>query len=121
MTTVLDIVTRAARLAGITAHDEVPDTATAENGLIAYNDMIAGWELQGIYTGVADAAAADSFQLPRSFREGASFLLAERMSPTYMRPRTFDADQFKRQLQAAFAAVEPVTLDGVVPRQPLWR
>lgn len=118
MATANDIVTRALRKAAISAIDEAPSADDAANGLEALNMMLAAWKLRGVDTSHTALSGSDTFPLADEFEEGTVYLLAERLSPDYMRPRTFDADDWFRAIQAAYMTVEEVTLPTAISRMP---
>lgn len=49
MSTALDIVTRAMRLAGVYQKGEVPDADEAQDGLDALNTMLASWSIEKLF------------------------------------------------------------------------
>jgi hypothetical protein len=122
MTTVRDIVERAYRKIGVVSADEAMQADAAASGLDAFNEMLSAWALHGITLSPAftDAALADAFPLADKFREGTIYLLASRLSPEWMAPVAFDADDFFRRVQAAYMVIEESTIDRgltVMPSQ----
>lgn len=118
MTTVLDIVTRATKKIGITAHDEEMDADVASNGLDALNMMLAAWKLAGVDTSHTALTMASTFPLADEFEEGTVYMLASRMASDYQRPRDFDADDFFRKIQAAYMTIDAATMPNSLIRTP---
>lgn len=100
MATVLQIVTRALRKAGVAAHDETPTADEVTNATDALNAMIHAFKLEGVDFTWTDQDAADTFALDDEYHEGTVYLLASRLSPDYTLPLTFDADNWFRSFQA---------------------
>lgn len=113
MATVRDIVQRAFRLIGVVAHDDAMSADQGAAGLAAFNDMLHAWTLDGITLSPAftDAALNDAFPLADAYREGCAFILAGRLSPEFMAPAAFDADDFFRKVQASYCTVTESTID----------
>jgi hypothetical protein len=110
MTTALDIATRAYRKLGISGPG---DTLTAEElaeGIDALNAMIHAWKLAGVDTTHADLSADDDFPLGPEYVEGTVYLLAARLSPDYVTPASFDADDWFRKFQAAYMVIDTVPM-----------
>ena len=114
MTTVRDIVEGSLRLIGVVALDEAATADEAATGLVAYNDMISAWALDGITLDpvFTDQDLADTFPMTDRFREGVKHLLASRLSPNYGTPVSFDADDFFRKMQAAYTVIPDSTIDA---------
>jgi hypothetical protein len=102
MTTILDIVTQAHRKLGVVAIDEPLTADQATLGLAAYNQMVAGWELEGIDAGAYEVALGDQFDLGAQFVRATVHLLAADLAPEYGVAVAFDVDPLKRQVQAAY-------------------
>lgn len=114
MPTVLDIVTRAFRKARIGGMGEVLDEEMSSEGLDALNGMLHEWKLRGVDLSHTDVELTDAFPLDPEYQDGATHMLAARISPDYARPRDFDADDFFRAIQAAYMTIEEITLpDGL--------
>lgn len=121
MTTVNSVVTRAYRKLGVSG---VGDTLTADEiaeGVDALNAMLHGWKLRGVDITHADAAAVDDFPLGDEFVEGAIYLLASRLSPDYMVPQAFDADDWFRGIQAAYMTIDEVAMPSALVNMPSQR
>lgn len=132
MTTIRDVVTRAARKAGMGA-DVSGAEATA--GLNDLNDMFAAWKLDGIdiwgddtanddFPDVATDHAAyamdDAFPMPNAFIEGTVYLLASRMAQDYQFPVAFDPDSFLRKVQAHYTKIPVAAIDEALWRPRRW-
>ncbi len=113
-----DIVRRAYRKRGIAAVDTALEADDATEGNDALNAMIFGWKLRGVDTGHTTKELTDTFPLDPEFEEGTAFLLASRLSPDYMVPASFDADDWFRGFQAAYMTIEPATIPGGLLKLP---
>lgn len=121
MATALDIITRAHRKLGVSGQGEALTAEMADEGLDALNDMMDGWNLQGVRRTHTPLALTDPFPMPGKFVEGTVYLLASRLGPNYLAPPTFDARQFMRQLQAACMDIEAVEMPSELTRLPSSR
>ena len=117
MATVQDIIHRAYRKIGVVAHDDAMTSDQAAVGLDAFNDMMAGFELDGISPSSLDLTIADDFPMEAKFREGIVYLLASRLAPDWAVPVGFDADAFLRRMQADYMIIETVPLDRELVRR----
>lgn len=113
-----EIVTRALKKIGVVARDESANADDMDDGVQALNDMIFAWKLAGVDTSHTALAATDTFPLAAEYHEGTVYHLAERLSPDYERPRTFDADDWFRKIQAAYMTVPTVTIQAPLTRMP---
>ena len=129
MTTIRDVVERAARKAGMGGELTGQEATNALNDI---NDMFAAWKLDGIDIWGDDAMnldfpdveadhsafdMSDAFPMPYAFLEGTVYLLAARMAQDYQFPVQFDPDGFLRKIQAHYAKTPKVTLDPMLT----WR
>ena len=121
MTTVAEIVTSAFRKVGIAAEDESLSGASMEAGVDSLNRMLFAWKLSGVDTTPTALKATDTFPLSAEYEEGTIYMLAERISPDYERPRSFDADDFFRKIQAAYISITAQTLPKVLTELPSQR
>lgn len=121
MTLTSDIVTRAARKIGVVASDEAMTADEIANGVIALNMMMHAWKLRGVDVEHVDLAATDTFSLDPEFEEGTVYLLASRMSPDYEIPPAFDADDWFRTIQAAYAPARVMTIPRLLLTLPTGR
>lgn len=121
MTTALQMVERAFRKIGVKAEDEGLTADQVAHGLDCLSVMLSGWELFSIDVGVSDLSAASVFPLERKFEEGTVYLLAERISPDYSVPRTFDTDEFLRRIQAAYMVIDEAAMPRTILRTPSQR
>jgi hypothetical protein len=126
MTTVRDIVARAYRKIGMS--DPTGDEFRA--GVDAFNDMVHGWRADGIDVWGINLALNDGLPMvgrdigdfgdgspipfPEAFREGAIFMLAERLAPEFSAPVNFDANVFMRRMRAHYAADIRVSFDDAL-------
>lgn len=126
MTTALDVVTRALKKAAILPVGETATAEDAAHAIDALNDMMFAWKLAGVDTQHVALAMSDAFPLGDEFTEGTVYNLASRINPDYQAPPAFDADDWFRKLQAAYAeaAAVDMTLDSALVRAPsrtgLW-
>lgn len=120
MATTLDIITRAFRKVGITAHDDQMTADEAALGLSALNDMMHGWAVWGIDIAHADLALTDAFPMAAKWHEGAVYQLARRISPDFSKAGV-DDDAWFRALSNAYVTVEPQTTPEMLMRTPSQR
>ena len=83
MTTANDIITRAAKTVGILAAGETLEDSDAQDILASLNDMLHGWELDGITLGHTDLELTDTLQLPDSHTRAIRYNLAVEISGEY--------------------------------------
>lgn len=110
MTETLAIVTRAYRKLGIAGTGDTLSADELAEGVDALNAMIHAWKLAGVDTEHTTLASNDDFPLASEFEEGTVYLLASRLSPDYMVPASFDADDWFRKFQAAYMTIESVRM-----------
>lgn len=118
MTTARDIVERAHRKIGVVARDEAMDADSAAEGIDALNMMLAAWKLAGVDTEHAALDLSDTFPLADEYEEGTVYMLAGRLSPDFMTPANFDADDFFRKIQAAYMTIDASTVPTSLTRTP---
>lgn len=121
MATVLDIITRAFRKLGISGEGEVLSAEAAAEGLDALNDMLEGWNLQGINRTHRTLALAEEMPLAPKFNEGVTYLLASRLGPNYQVPPSFRPEPFMAQVRAAFLVIDEVDMPSALTRLPSSR
>lgn len=123
MATLSDIVTGALRKLGIVAEDEAASADAMSNGVTALNDMLHAWKLAGVDITHTTLTATDTFPLGDEYVEGTKYVLASRLSPDYQVPQSFDADDWFRKIQAAYATISTVTMPTALTRMPsrYWR
>ena len=108
MATVQSIIIAALRKLAVASEDETPSDAMLANGLEAYNNMLSAWVLSGVDLEHTDQALTDTFPIGNEFREGTIYSLAGRLSPDYVVPAQFDADDWFRKIQAAYMTITDV-------------
>lgn len=118
MTTMRDIVTRAYRKIGVVAGDEPMTADQGATGIDTMNAMMHAWKLRGCDIEHTTKTLNDDFPLGPEFEEGTCYLLAARLAPDFAMPVGFDADQWFRDIQAAYTTVAAVTLPKALT---LWR
>ncbi len=115
---VSDIVTRAFRKINVESEDETMQPERMQRGVEAFNMMVHAWKLAGVDLEHTDLAATDVFPYDPEYQEGFVYLLASRLSPDYMVPANFDADDWFRKFQAANAVIEPLTMPAELQIMP---
>ena len=83
MTTANELIIRAAKTAKILAAGETMEDADAQDILDSLNDMLHGWELDGIDLGHTDLTLTDTVQLPDSHIRAIRYNLAADISGEY--------------------------------------
>lgn len=121
MITARDTVLRALKKIGVAAEDEEPTAYQIAEGLDALNDMLAGLRPFGVDIGHSELTTDSPFPLGREFHEGIVHMLAARLSATYALPLGFSADEFLRNMQAAYMQIEEVEMPGALLRTDLDR
>lgn len=120
MATATDIVTAALRKIGVASRDESPEGHDLAEGLRTLNQMMHGWKLSGVDLEHTDLDGGDTFPLAAEYEEGAIYCLAARLSPDYMVPQGFDADDWFRRIQAAYMQIEAAELDLAIRKPPSY-
>ncbi|MGB1215820.1 MAG: packaged DNA stabilization gp4 family protein [Pikeienuella sp.] len=118
MATVADVVRKSLRKIGVLASDEAAQAHDMENGVDAFNMMLHGWKIHGVDVSHTDLEATDTFPLDPEYQEGTVYLLAQRISPDFETPASFDADWFWRAIQGAYMTIEEATLEKALYRMP---
>lgn len=108
MTTALDMVNRVAKTAKILAAGETLEAEDAQDILKSLNEMLHGWELEGIALGHTDMALTDEVYLPDSHLKAIRWNLALEISGEYetdVNPIHIGfAEAGKRMLQAYYSS-----------------
>lgn len=118
MTTVRDIVQAAYRKIGVAASGEPIADDEAAEGVFTFNLMMHSFKARNADILHSDLGLNDAITLPVQFREGLVYMLAGRLSPDFMTPAAFDADQWFRELQAAYGTIPSLTVPAAVLRPP---
>lgn len=118
MATMRDIIVRAFRKASITGVDTNPTATEIDEGLTALNGMLHEWKLRGVDISHSTLALNGTFPIGPEYEDGTAYLLASRLSPDYLAPVSFDADDFFRTIQAAYMTIATVSLDKAVTEVP---
>lgn len=118
MTKTRDIVQAAFRKIAVSALGETMSADAADEGLFALNKMMHAWKSRGVDIEHEDLGLSDEFPMPPQFHEGAVYLLATRLSPDFIAPAAFDADQYWRDLQATYSTLPTLTVPAAVLRPP---
>ena len=119
--TVRDVCERALRKIGV-AQGEIGGDEM-ERATSALNDMLFAWKLAGVDTNHSQVTTSATFPLADEYIEGTVYTLAGRLSPDYVLPPQFDADDFFRKIQAAYLTITASTIDTALTRPPsrYWR
>jgi len=123
MTTAHDIVRRAFRKIGVTAHDDEMTADQAAVGLEALNAVMHEIALRGVDLEHADVALTDAFPLAPEFERGFTYMLAREISPDFSAPG-LDDDVFFRAIQARYMVIPEISQDSVLrttPSQDGWQ
>lgn len=118
MATMQDVIERAYRKLGIVAYDTAMTADEASEGLDTLNSLLHEWKLRDVDITHTDLELVDTFPLGDEFKEGTVHILASRLSPNYEVPANFDPDHFFRVIQAAYLAIDEVSLDKAVTEVP---
>lgn len=121
MPTVRDICIRALRKLDVAPLGQEVPGEEIEQAVDAYNDMLHAWALMGVDIGHTTQIASDPFPLSDEFVEGTCYILATRLSPNYMVPAQFSADDWWRSFQARYADPDPVEFDMALTFLPSRR
>lgn len=118
MATVLDVIRAAHSKIGVQLRADDLESEYASVGLDALNEMLHAWKLRSVDISHTDVSLTDTFPLADEYREGTAYLLAEKISPEYRMPESFDADDWFRTFQAANATIPKLTVPAAVLRPP---
>jgi hypothetical protein len=110
MATTLDIVTRAFRKAGITAHDDELTADQAAVGIAALNDMMHGWTLRVRTWAHSDLALGDVFPMPAPFHEGVVYMLAATIAPDFS-VGSFSSEEWFRRFATHYRVIPSAKSD----------
>lgn len=121
MTTARDIIRRAHSKIGVIGAGEPLPAQDLVDGLNALNSMLHGFKLRNVDLSHSDMAAGDLIPIGSEFDEGLVYLLAARLASDFEVPQTFDADDWMRQFQAAYAVPSEVTLEAPLTQMPSQR
>lgn len=121
MTKASEIVARSLRKIGVAAQGEAITAHDSADAIEALNAMMHGWKLAGVDLEHTDLALTDDFPLGAEFEEGTVYNLAARLSVDYELPAAFDADDWFRKFQAAYATAQLLTVDGALLNMPSQR
>jgi hypothetical protein len=121
MATARDIVNRAFRKIDVAGVGEALDAEQSDEGLETLNMMLHEWKLRGVDLTHTDLAFGDTFPLASEYEMGTVYMLSAHLSPNYQAPSAFNADDFFRAIQAAYATIATVTLDSALTDLPSRR
>lgn len=115
-----EIVSLAHRKLGIQAATRPLTGEQMADGVTALNLMLHSFKTRGVDLAHVDLEADDDFTMPPEFREGVVYLLAERLSPDYMIPPTFNAKDWWRGIQAYYFDRMEVDMPQELVRMPSY-
>jgi hypothetical protein len=118
MTKTSNIMERALRKIGVVSETEVMTGDQFTHAIETLNSMIHAWELEGVDLDWTDLTGNEDFPLAAKYHEGVVYLLADRLSPDYEIPRSFDADRWFRSIQAANVVIPTVTMPKALQIMP---
>jgi hypothetical protein len=104
-----DVITRALRTIGALAAGETADADDAQDALLVLNQMLAGWEIEGIRMGLPTLALTDQITVPAQHIEGIVMALAVTLAQEYGRQISpglmTRATRTRQALQMAYASI----------------
>ncbi len=113
--TARDLVQRSLLRANLVARGEPMSDEEASDGLKTLNEMLHGFETDGIHLGHVDLTLDDTVQLPDSHIRGIRLLLALELVDEYDKPvpplLAGQADRAKRQLLAEYIVIPGAKID----------
>ncbi|WP_139044820.1 hypothetical protein [Phaeobacter sp. S60] len=118
MTTMAEIINRAYRKTGVVALDDEATGDEAAVGIEALNGMLHEWKLRSVDIEHTDAGLSDVFSLGPEYHDGVVYMLATRLSPDFVVPPFFDADDFFRAIQAAYMTIDTVSFERGLTEVP---
>jgi hypothetical protein len=114
-TTVQEIVRGALILIGVQDIGEAVSAEDGADGLIAFNDMVASWDANGVHTGAAASALTSDSPLEERHTKGLKNLLAVELASAYGRaiPQkvAHDAQEGWQLIEADFKMIEKLSMD----------
>jgi len=107
--TMASVVIKAFRDLNLIGIDETPDAAESADALAAFNEMQAGWLMDGVDVSAADVALTDTFPLAKSLQIGVTAMLSAKIAESYgaaLPPQiAASAQRCWAALQAAYVTV----------------
>lgn len=116
MRTMLDIITRAARLIGVASVDEALDADAGREALAALNDIFHAIPLPDY----ADLGMTDPAPIEPHLVEYAMIVLASRLAPVFSLPGP-DPSAAMTRLRASVLVIPPATIPAGLSRMPSQR
>lgn len=109
---------------GMVSEDESLSAEQTARGLIVINDMMHGWESDGIQYQHTDLTITATVNVPDQLVWATQWLMAEALGEEYGKTFTDRQERYitraRQALQAAYYAVPPAQCDeGVINRGPL--
>jgi hypothetical protein len=124
-TTVQEIVRGALMLIGILDPGDGIKPEDAADGLIVFNDMVAGWSAKGVHTGVAASTLTDDSPLEERHTKALKNLLAVELAAPYGRtvPQKVadDASEGWQLIAADYKMIEKLSMDDALRFMPSQR
>ena len=112
------ILKRALRYIGVLRASEEPSASEANDALEVFNDMLKGFQIDGVKINHVDAAWTDTLPYPDELKDPFVYLSAARLAPEYGKQvdqLLYDmADKGKRTLQNYFLDLKPMAVDNAI-------
>ena len=121
MATTAEIIDAALRKIAVTSNSEAATAEDAGEALTALNQMLHGWKLRSVDVSHSDLEMTTTFPLANEYHEGVVYLLASRLSPNFIVPASFDADDWFRAIQASYTTSQTVTMPSALKKTPSQR
>jgi hypothetical protein len=128
MATARDLINRSLREIGVV--DAIEDTSSedADAALDVFNDMVAGWELDGVPLGLGTMTLNTTLAVPDSHLEALRANLSARLAPMFGRQAAAivieQASRGLRSLQSAYSRTRIMSVDPALRRRGVslgWR
>lgn len=119
-----EVITDAFHKIGLISEDEAITAEQTTRGLIVLNDMMNGWEADGIQYQHTDLALGTVVNVPDQLVWSTQWMMAEALAEEYGKALTdrqaVYIDRARSALQAYYYRVKPAQMDeGVINRGPL--
>ena len=118
MATMIRMVERAYRKIAVAGTGEALEPDYVYEGLDTLNMMLHEWKLHGIDISHTDLVGSAAFPLGPEFELGTVYLLAEKLAPNYMIPRSFSATEFFEAIRRTYVVIDPVDIPTALTYPP---
>jgi hypothetical protein len=123
--TALEVITRALRTLKVYGAGEDPSAADEEDCLLALNNMLAGWSINGIDLAHITLIASDTLDVPDDHLEAICLSLAERIAGDFGAEITpanqAIADQGRAAIRAYHFNIATLGIDHPAAVPNAWR